>query len=94
MTLLYIVIAIFIILQVLDVISTNQALSRGNREANPIVKKLMDIFGPVWWLPKLVGVFALLYIGVPMLPVMGATVMIVALNIFYGYFVYNNFQLK
>jgi hypothetical protein len=79
---------------VLDVISTNQALAKGNVELNPIIRKLMDVFGKAWWVPKLIVAAVGVVYAVPMLPVATATVIIIALNVFYGYFVYNNFQLK
>ena len=54
-------IAINALLQVLDVITTNGALANGAREANPIVKAMMDRFGRAWWVPKIIGAGLLLY---------------------------------
>ena len=45
--------AMLVILQVLDVISTNRALKGGAIEANPIVRKFMERLGKLWWLPKI-----------------------------------------
>lgn len=37
---------------VADIVTTAQALSRGAREGNPVVRRLMAWFGPFWPLPK------------------------------------------
>ena len=45
--------ATFLILGILDIASTNLALSRGAQEANLVVYTIMAWIGPYWVLPKL-----------------------------------------
>jgi hypothetical protein len=40
------------LLQFLDVVSTNRVLSRGGREFNPIIAWIMQRLGRAWWMPK------------------------------------------
>lgn len=44
---------LLMLLQVLDVVSTNRVLRRGGREFNPFVLWIMQRLGRAWWLPKL-----------------------------------------
>ena len=49
-----ILLAAFAVLQVLDVITTQQVLAHGGWEGNPIGVLAMTIFGSYWAVPKLV----------------------------------------
>lgn len=54
--------AIFTVLQIADVVTTNHALAMsGLTERNPVMMASMDHLGALWWLPKLALV---LYIAV------------------------------
>ena len=46
-------VCLLMILQVLDVISTNRVLRLGGREFNPFMVWIMRRLGRAWWLPKL-----------------------------------------
>lgn len=46
-------VTLLMVLQVLDVISTNRVLRLGGREFNPLVLWVMRRMGRAWWLPKL-----------------------------------------
>ncbi len=46
-------VSLLMLLQVLDVVSTNRVLSRGGREFNPIIVWIMQRMGRAWWMPKL-----------------------------------------
>ena len=43
----------FVVLQILDVITTMLFLSNGHGEGNPLVIRLMNLGGPWWWVIKL-----------------------------------------
>ncbi|SLN74708.1 hypothetical protein ROJ8625_04083 [Roseivivax jejudonensis] len=47
-----------------DIITTIEALERGGREANPVVRFFMSYFGRLWWVAKLAlaGVAAWLFV--------------------------------
>ena len=47
-------VALFVGLQIADIVSTNYALAMpGSWEANPVMALAQDRLGAVWWLPKL-----------------------------------------
>ena len=53
----WLLLAIFVVLQIADVVTTNQALGiAGNWEANPIMASYQAAWGAMWWLPKAAGV--------------------------------------
>ena len=83
--------AMLVVLQVLDVISTNRALKGGAIEANPIVHKFMEYLGKFWWLPKatlaLTGGWLLLGAGTI------GSVLLGILCVGYGWVVWRNFGL-
>lgn len=83
--------AILVVLQVLDVISTNLALKHGAVEANPVVRRFMGCFGRLWWLPKvslgLAGGWLLLGAGT-----LGA-VLLGMLYASHGWVIWQNFRL-
>lgn len=45
-------VSLLMLLQLLDVMSTNRVLARGGREANPLVWWTMQRMGRAWWMPK------------------------------------------
>jgi len=54
----FVLLAIFIVLQIADVVTTNHALAMsGLTERNPVMMASMDHLGALWWLPKLALVF-------------------------------------
>jgi hypothetical protein len=46
--------ALIVSLQITDILSTEKILLAGGAETNPVVWTLIHIFGPAWWVPKLV----------------------------------------
>jgi Domain of unknown function (DUF5658) len=53
----WLMLVLFVALQVADVITTNYALAvSGNLEANPIMALYQAQLGSAWWLPKFVAV--------------------------------------
>jgi hypothetical protein len=49
--------------QLADVVSTNLALATNRTvEANPLMAWFMQELGPIWWLPKVIGLAAILWI--------------------------------
>jgi len=87
MTYLNIALAVFVIAQIADVISTNLALSRGHREANPVIRWVMDHTGKAWPIFKLLvsgaGAAAFYYAGLALpLLAFGVVVGLVALRNF------------
>lgn len=50
----WLLLVVFVLLQIADVWTTNKVLARGGREKNPIVRFLMRLFGQLWWVPKLI----------------------------------------
>ena len=84
--------ALLVVLQALDIISTNQALKNGAIEANPIVRKFMERLGKLWWLPKI-----MLVLGGGWLLLGAGTIGSVLLGILcvgYGWIVWRNFGLN
>jgi hypothetical protein len=54
---MWVLLILFISLQVADVITTNYALAvPGNWEVNPLMKFSQTYLGPAWWLPKTTAV--------------------------------------
>lgn len=47
---------LLVILQVLDVHSTNKVLAQGGVELNPVMRFLMKVLGEAWWAGKVVMV--------------------------------------
>ena len=84
--------ALLVVLQALDIISTNRALKNGAIEANPIVRKFMERLGKLWWLPKI-----MLVLGGGWLLLGAGTIGSVLLGILcvgYGWIVWRNFGLN
>jgi Domain of unknown function (DUF5658) len=53
---IWVLLILFIALQVADVVTTNYALAiAGNWEVNPLMKFAQTHWGPSWWIPKLAG---------------------------------------
>lgn len=78
---------LFVALQVGDVLTTNKALATGAKEANPIVKWLMDKIGDKWWVIK-IPIIAIMF-GVIYTP---AWVILIPINILYIWVVWNNYK--
>ena len=82
-----------LILQFLDVVSTNQALARGSQELNPIIALAQTELGAAWWLPKLAVSLWVLVLALMMTkrkrPLPHKT--LVAITAFYTLVVLNNF---
>jgi len=54
---IWVLLILFISLQVADIITTNYALAvPGNWEVNPLMKFFQTYLGPAWWLPKTVAI--------------------------------------
>jgi hypothetical protein len=54
---IWVLLILFISLQVADVVTTNYALAvPGNWEFNPLMKFSQTYLGPAWWLPKTTAV--------------------------------------
>lgn len=56
--------ALMMALQAADVWTTRRFLALGLAEGNPVINWLMDRYGPLWWVPKIVaatGATALLW---------------------------------
>lgn len=43
----------YVVVNVLDVVSTNYLLKRGGRELNPVMRWAMGKFGKAWVIPKM-----------------------------------------
>ena len=73
----------FLVLTVLDVLTTNHAIDRGAHETNPIMATAMKLLGGKWWLIKALAVvltFAFKeVIGVPGLVAMNVITLAVVL---------------
>lgn len=41
-------------LEVVDVLTTIKVVAAGGSELNPVMSVLMELLGPVWWIPKVV----------------------------------------
>src|SRR5207245_8154972 len=51
---IWLLLILFISLQVADVVTTNYALAvPGNWEVNPLMKFAQAYLGPLWWIPKI-----------------------------------------
>ena len=90
--LIYLLIVTNAVIQIVDVITTNGALSNGAYEANPIVKKMMDLLGPLWWIPKLLVAFVALY-GSYLYPTPSVALGLAAVALWYMKIVYQNYKL-
>lgn len=101
MIITYVLLAAGLILQGLDVHSTNKALKVGGVEANPIIRFFMDVFGKLWFIPKvLLGggpMIALAYIGITLNPlILGVPIVPIFLAFLvalYAFVVYRNFKI-
>jgi len=87
----YILLAALVLLQVADVKTTNDVISRGGRELNPVVKAFMKIFGKAWeWVKSAVvialGVF-LLYLQTTI-----SLVVLAGLVLLYAWVVWHNYN--
>lgn len=78
-------------LEVIDVLSTYHLLSRGGREANPIVEWFMEVLGEAWPLCKLpeVAVIIILWAFAPR-PI--AVICLGLMVIGYSFVVWHNYQ--
>lgn len=90
--LIYLLILTNAVIQISDVVTTNGALSNGAVEANPIVKKMMDLLGPLWWIPKLLVAFGALY-GAYLHPDPSVAVGLSAVALWYSNIVIKNYRL-
>jgi len=92
----YAIFAIFVILQVLDIYSTVKALGVGGREANPFVKKIMDLIGvlPALVILKVIVIVLIVasYIYFPLERTI-LSILIGIVCIGYAYIVYMNFKI-
>lgn len=85
----WVVFAIFVVMQYLDVWTTNKNLDAGNVEANPIVKKWMDIVGMRWWWTIKIPVI----LGTSLLAYTNTVWVLVLLVVFYAVVIHHNYQL-
>ena len=84
MTVLLVVLGL--VLQGLDIYSTNAVISRGDIEKNKIMQWAMDKFGKYWFIPKLLlTVPSIVLLGVYAVPVL------VLVDVIYLVVVTNNF---
>ena len=79
----------YLVLQVLDVITTSKGLEIGLKEGNPYVQKMMDYFGEFWAGIKLIVAIAALCI----IFVSHAFWALPILCFFYTVLVYRNYKL-
>ena len=89
--------ALFTVLQILDIYSTHKALQvRGVYEANPVMRYLFDIFGPlpVMITSKIVALIVIAYfLMLPSLTLQVIVGFILVIGIFaYAYIVDKNFR--
>lgn len=92
MVLLWILFGIFVVLQVLDVLTTQTVLEKGGRELNFIVKFLMDKFGVnrALYGSKIIALMVLLYIMVYTGPRIANYIIFIVFDLFYAYVVFGN----
>jgi hypothetical protein len=50
----FVVGAVIVALQVLDVLTTLRVVVAGGAEINPVMSALMALLGPLWWIPKVI----------------------------------------
>ena len=50
----FVVGAVIVALQVLDVLTTLRVVVAGGAEINPVMSVLMALLGPLWWIPKVI----------------------------------------
>ena len=82
-------IAIAVILQVLDVLTTCECLARGYREGNPLVRYFMGT-NIHWWIPKL----GIAFVGITILAILPyGWIGFIQLNVIYTYVVYQNYRI-
>lgn len=87
---------VLVIVGFLDVISTDIALATGGaREANPVVRGLMDVLGPFWVVPKMVlhvvlGYMVVWYPNRPTLATMSAVAGLVLAAAINNFIIYAN----
>lgn len=76
-----------ITLSVVDIILTNEIISNGGKELNPIMVCLMKICGKLWWLPKItatilsVGILVWINHWLPLAVVCGVMAVVIIWNI-------------
>lgn len=89
----YVLAIVFVIISILDVISTNMGLAAGATEANPIMAFIQELLGIYWFIPKilLVSIAVYLIICHPSVPVLVIMTCVIAFTIL---IVYSNFQLS
>ena len=82
-----------LLLQFLDVVSTNEALARGSREMNPLMALAQNELGAAWWLPKLAVSLLILVLALMVLKRKGQLPhkSLAAVAVFYTLVVLNNF---
>ena len=73
----YVLLGLNAVIHIVDVITTNGALSNGGYEANPIVAKMMDVCGKLWWAPKLAVAYGALGFAYLEFPEAGETLQLV-----------------
>lgn len=95
--LFFIIYGIFVIVNILDCVTTVRALQAGGTEANPVMKKVMDLIGviPALVIMKIIalGVVAAAYVFVP--PVRAWMPVIIGLfSLAYAAVVFNNYRIS
>jgi hypothetical protein len=95
--LFFIVYGIFVVVNILDCVTTVRALKNGAMEANPLMKKAMTIIGviPALVIMKIIalGVVAAAYVFVP--PVRAWMPVIIGLfSLAYAAVVFNNYRIS
>ena len=78
-----------VVLNVVDIITTNKIISNGGKELNPFVKLLMRILGKRWWLPKVAMIISIS--GLMTFGDEGA-IWLTILNVIYLAIVYSNLR--
>ena len=95
-TLNYILFAALIILQILDIILTKTLIESGNgKEANPVMAKLMALFGlmPALIIFKACAMAIVYYCIIYLTPVIVSICCLIVFNAFYLWIVGNNYKL-
>jgi len=91
----FLVLAIaLIILNILDIVTTHNAIKSGKGvEGNPVMAWVMKVFGAAWWAPKLViiavAIFSLHQAQTSNLAIPALVLLVIA----YTYVVYSNYKI-
>lgn len=87
----YALFVFLVALQAGDVLTTNKLLSKGGREANPLMLWVMSKLGSYWWSVKVALMLALGYL-VYQLPNFHMLLALAALNLLYLWVVLHNYR--